>query len=234
MKMTAKHFLVKAVLALGLIVPFAARGQASSGATTFDFHGVTVSTAIENLARMTGMNYFIEPNLFTTASGTPLPEPLLTLRWENCTPADALARVLKENHLFMVTNDYTTVVHFTSTPILHRTVDVTLLGLDTNAALATIRFGSTPLDIALKYIISTMSRRIVLTAEVSGDAPPQPPDYKMIMIPMVSANWHNLTPYQVLVEICQDYDLVIVKGVAPDTLEIKPAKKIAPGKTDHP
>lgn len=41
---------------------------------------------------------------------------------------------------------------------------------------------------------------------------------------MVSASWHNLTAQQALVELCEVYGLVLVKGTAPDTVEIKPGK----------
>lgn len=221
MKTTAKHFLLKAALVLGLVLPGAAQGQSPGAIPLIEFHNVSVSTAIENLAHMTDMNYFIEPNLFTSANGNPMPEPALNLHWENYTAANALARVLKENHLFMVTNDYTTVVHFTSTPIFRRTVDTALLGRDTNAVIPYIRFTYTPLDMALKSIVPLTHRNIALDPEVSEDAPPQPPNNKIVMMPTVSVNWKNLTPYQVIVEICEAYGLVIVKGSAPNSFVIK-------------
>jgi hypothetical protein len=65
---------------------------------------------------------------------------------------------------------------------------------------------------------------IVLDPQVSGDAPPAPPDYKMVMEPLVSVSWHDLTARQVIVELCEDYDLTLAKGSSPDMVEIKPKK----------
>ena len=83
---------------------------------------------------MAGLNYIIEPKLFTAADGTAKPEPSSTLRWENYTAANALARVLQENHLAMSTNAFTTVARITGPNPAASPVDAKLLGDDTNLA----------------------------------------------------------------------------------------------------
>jgi hypothetical protein len=224
MKKTSSHFLARAMLVLGLVLPLAAQGQSDDNVPLISFQTVPITTAIENLARMAGINYFIDPKLFTAADGTTKPEPVLTLRWEHYTAANALARMLKENHLFMVTNDFTTVVLITAAKTISHTVDAKLLGSDTNGVIPIIKFSDVPLKQALTAMINHAHLPIVLDPRVTGEAPPEPPDFKMVMVPMVSARWHDLTARQVIVELCEDYDLALVKGSAPDTLVIKPKK----------
>jgi hypothetical protein len=234
MKMTAKHFFVKAALTLGLVLPFAAQGQSDENIPTINFQTVPITTAIQNLAQMANLNYIINPKLFVAADGTMKPEPALTLHWQNCTAANALARVLKENHLVMVTNAFTTVACITGTNAVANPVDAKLLGDDTNGVIPIIRFGDAPIDIVLKDIIEHDHLKVVLDPEVSGEGPPQvvypegsgapppePSDFKVTMRPTVSVNWHNLTARQVVVELCEVYGLVIVKDSSPDSVVIK-------------
>ena len=226
MKMTSSHFLVKAALAfaLGLVLPFAVQSQSADNVPLINFQTVPITTAIENLARMAGLNYIIDPKLFVAADGTTKPEPVLTLRWENYTAANALARVLKENHLVMTTNAFTTVVRITEAKTIFHPVDAKLLGSDTNGVIPIIKFSDVPLNQALTAMINHAHLPIVLDPQVSGDAPPAPPDYKMVMEPLVSVSWHDLTARQIIVELCEDYDLTLVKGSTPGTVEIKPKK----------
>jgi hypothetical protein len=224
MKTFALRFLAPAALMLSLCLPWAVRGQSADNIPVIQFRTVPITMAIENLAHLAGVNYLVDPKLFLAADGTRQPEPSLTIHWENLTAASALARVLKENHLFAVTNDFTRVVFISGKPTVTRTVDAKLLGGDTNGVISTIKFMDVPLGEALKSMINNAHMSVQLDPHVTGEAPPEPPDFKLELSPTVSVSWHDLTARQALVELCNDYGLTIVKGAAPDTLEIKPRK----------
>jgi hypothetical protein len=211
-------------LALGWILTNAAKGQAAAGVQSIHFQTVPISSAIENLSRLAGINYIIDPKLFVAADGRYMPEPVITLNWQNYTAADALARILKENQLVMSTNAFTTVVRITGTNTVAHPVDAKLLGDDTNGIIPTISFSDVPLNAALTSLIGMAHINAVLDPQLSGNAPPQPPDYKLVMMPMMSLRWHDLTARQALVEICEVYGLVLVKGPTPDSVVIKYGK----------
>ena len=221
MKMTAKPFFVKAALALGLVMPLVAQGQALTNVPGITFHDVPITIAIDNLARLASINYIIDPKLFVAADGTKQTEPILNLHWQNYAAVTALARVLAENHLVMVTNTFTTVVCITGTNAVPNPVDAELLGKDTNGIIPRIVYDDVPLNIALTTLIGQVHVNVVLDPQVSGEAPPAPPDFKLSMMPDVSVRWHNLTARQAIIEICEVYGLVIVKGSAPNSVVIK-------------
>jgi hypothetical protein len=217
MKTSSTSFLVgkPLLLALFLNLPAAANPQ------SINFQTVPITMAIENLARTEQINFIINPKLFHNADGSPKPEPSLTIQWD-CTPAEALARVIKENNLVMVTNAFTTVVRITGTNNVASSVDAKLLGTDTNGVIPVVYFADVPLGQALDSVIKQGRLPIGLDPRVSGEAPPQPPDFKMVRMPMLSIRWHDLTARQVIVEICENYDLKIVKGSSPDSFLIIP------------
>lgn len=219
--MTANPFFVIVTLALGLVLPLVAQDQAGTTVPGITFHDVPITIAIDNLARLAGLNYIIDPKLFVAADGTKKAEPILNLHWQNYAAVTALARVLKENQLVMVTNAFTTVVCITGTNAAANPIDAKLLGDDTNGVLSRIRFDDVPLNTALTTLISQGQVKAVLDPHVAGDAPPAPPDFKLTRMPEVSVGWHNLTARQGIVEICEVYGLVIVKGSAPDSVVIK-------------
>jgi len=226
MNKTFRSFLVKTALALAIIplLPFVARSQSADNVPVIDFQDVPITTAIENLARMADLNYIIDPKLFMAADGTLKPEPTLTLRWENHTAADALARVLKENHLCMTTNNFTTVVRIAGAKTTSPTVDAKLPGSDTNGVIPMIKFSDVPLGLALKSLINQAHLAIVLDPGVFGEESPQPPGYKRVRAPMVSVSWHHLTAQQAIVELCENYELSLVKDEMTGVLVIQSKK----------
>jgi hypothetical protein len=63
-----------------------------------------ISVFIENLARVAGINYLVDPRLakwwaFPDADGHTTHEPTITFRWTNLTAKEALLRLLGEHHL---------------------------------------------------------------------------------------------------------------------------------------
>ena len=150
MKMTAKHFFVIAALALGLVLPLAAQNQSDENVPSINFQTVPITMAIQNLAQQANINFIIDPKLFAAADGTMKPEPTLTRHWQNCTAANALARVLNENHLLMVTKRSPRLFASPAQTPLPARWTPELLGNDTNGVIPMIRFEDVPLDIALK------------------------------------------------------------------------------------
>lgn len=222
MKMPAKHFFIKSAFSLGLVLPLAALCQSDENVPTINFQTVPIPTAIQNLAQMANINFIIDPKLFVAADGTMKPEPSLTLHWQNYTAANALARLVAENHLLMVTNAFTTVVLITETNHVRNPVDTKLFDSDTNEPIPLIYFGDAPLDQVLTKLIKQTSFKVVLDPKLSDEAMMKPPDFKMM--PQVSVRWKNLTARQAMVQLCEVYELIIVKGSSPDTVLIKPAK----------
>jgi hypothetical protein len=218
MKISRVSICVHALLAFAaLFVPAGLHGE------SINFRAVPISMAIQNLAQMAQINYFIDPKLFHNPDGSPKSEPSLTIQWE-CTAAEAFTRVVNENNLVLTTNAFTTVVRITGTNHAGSAVDAKQLGSETNSVIPLVYFADVPLDQALKSIIQQGHLRIGLDPQVSGEAPPAPPDFKMARMPMVSVRWHNLTARQVLVELCENYDLIIVKGSSAGDLLITSTK----------
>ncbi len=215
MKILLCRWLIQAAFAFALILgqPLAAQSQSTDNIPAIEFKNIPITMAIKSLARMDGINYSMDPKMFWNRDGTSQPEPQLTLRWENYTAADALARVLKENHLVATTNTFSGVVCITTTNFVANKVEAKLLGSDTNSASSLIFFDEVPLAEAL----TSLSHQ----AHLSVGLDPQGLDNTSATI---SLRWENLTAQQALVAICEVYGLVIVKGSTPESLIIKPRK----------
>jgi type II secretory pathway component GspD/PulD (secretin) len=77
---------------------------------------VPLTDAIKNLARQAGLNYMLDPKIpygATGPDGKPIPQPLVSLRWENITPDQALAAVLNNYNLQLVEDPKTRTVRVT-------------------------------------------------------------------------------------------------------------------------
>jgi type II secretory pathway component GspD/PulD (secretin) len=81
------------------------------------FQDVPITTAIESLARLAGINYLLDPKI---AYGQPdekgliKPEPTLTIRWENVTAEQALVALLDNYGLQLVQNPKTRIYKITT------------------------------------------------------------------------------------------------------------------------
>jgi hypothetical protein len=183
---------------------------------------IPITFAIENLARQSGMNFQIAPNLFVSpnnSNGNGISEPVVDIDWTNITPKDALSRMLKENGLVLIEDKFTTVARITGTNQIANIVDASLLGKDTNNLVSEVRFQDAPLDIALENLIKDHFS-IVLDPKLSGYM--DSADNKFHSEPSVSINWENITSRQAIVALCENYDLVIVKDSPTGIIRIKP------------
>jgi hypothetical protein len=203
----------------------AASGQSDVTIPTIKFSNVPITTGIENFARMADLNFIIEPNLFTSSSS----EPVVTLEWTNITAAAALSRLLKEHNLVMVRDAFTTVTLITTTNYVANIVDASLLttanevAQTKNELVPVFRFEMAPLDVALKKLIESGHINVVLDSKVS-DYVDQTDPMKPIFhnVPSISLRWTSLTAKQAVVELCEIYNLVIVKDAVTGAVSIKP------------
>ena len=81
------------------------------------FQDVPITTAVETLARLAGINYLLDPKLGygqPDASGLIKPEPTLTIRWEHVTAEHALEALLDNYGLQIVANPKTKISKITT------------------------------------------------------------------------------------------------------------------------
>ncbi len=168
------------------------------------FNNVPITDGIKNLARLSGINYIMDPNLFSPAqnAGTNF-EPKLTLRWKNISAPSALERLLKEHGLFMVENHQTGVARFSSANLPPRNFDRDFLGGGTNAVIPMIVFSDASLGQVFVHLAETAGPQVELDPKLST------------LEAMVDVRWHNLTAKQALAAICENYNLRITKGEKP-------------------
>jgi len=80
------------------------------------FQEVPITTAIENLARQANINYLLDPKIAygqPDQNGQIKPEPTLSIRWENITAAHALAALLDNYGLQMISDSKTKIIRIT-------------------------------------------------------------------------------------------------------------------------
>ncbi|HXE43509.1 MAG TPA: hypothetical protein VN516_10820 [Candidatus Baltobacteraceae bacterium] len=195
-----------------------ANGQTDSSAP-IQMESVPLTTAIETLAGLTGTEYILNINLFTTPDGA-ITEPTVTFLWTNLTYSQALSRLLMEHGLTMVKDTATPVVIITRTNQTVNHVDASLLGSDSETNdLPPIRFQDVPLDIAFHALIQLTKAEVTLDPKLSGHVEA---NGKMYTPPAVSVRWHTVTAKQAIVTLCEVYDLAIVKDSTSGAITIKP------------
>jgi type II secretory pathway component GspD/PulD (secretin) len=77
---------------------------------------VPLTDAIKNLARQAGLNYMLDPKINygqKGPDGLPIPQPVISLRWENLTPDQALLAVLNNYNLIIVDDPRTKIARIT-------------------------------------------------------------------------------------------------------------------------
>jgi type II secretory pathway component GspD/PulD (secretin) len=77
---------------------------------------VPLTDVIKNLARQANLNYMLDPKINygqRAADGTVVPQPMVSLRWENLTPDQALGAVLNNYNLQIVDDPKTKIARIT-------------------------------------------------------------------------------------------------------------------------
>jgi hypothetical protein len=201
-----------------------ANGQSTDKIPSIEMHDIFLTDAVKIFARQAGINFIIDPKLFSNG------EPKVTIIWTNLTAKEALTGLLKEKGLVLIEDKFTTIARITSTNQIPNVVDTSLLGSETNHAasptngsILNVRFDDTPLDVALQNLIEHDHLNVILDPKVSDYVDPNDPtDHKFHNAPTVSIRWENITPRQAIVALCENYDLVIVKDSATGVIRIKP------------
>jgi hypothetical protein len=198
-----------------------ADGQSTDKIPSIEMHDIFLTDAVKIFARQSGINFIIDPKLFSNG------EPKVTIIWTNMTAMEALTGLLKEKGLVLIEDKFTTITRITNTNQVANVVDASLLGSDPNNAASppngsnlTVRFDETPLDVALKNLIEHDHINVILDPKISGYV--DPADNKFHTPPTVSIRWENITPRQAIVALCENYDLVIVKDSTTGVIRIKP------------
>jgi len=195
------------------------------------FQDVPITTGLESLARLAGINYVLDPKIgygLPDKNGQIKTEPLLSFRWDNVTAKQGFI-ALCENYDFVVVKNPTTSV-FLITAIDHSItnfVDASLLGSDTNEFIPiqivgnlifqgqacsntnAIEIQNVPLDVALAQLAKVAQIKIVLDPRLSRE-------------PAISLGWQRITPKQAIVALCDNYNLSIMKNSATGDIQIIP------------
>jgi type II secretory pathway component GspD/PulD (secretin) len=174
---------------------------AQSSVPVIQMQDVPLTMVIENLGRQAGTNFMIDPRITDDGRGnTPV-----TLRWENMTAMDALARLLKERGLFIVENPQTRVVKITVTNSPPRVFEKELLD-SSKDVIPLIQMMDVPLDAALANLAKQAKVELKLDGKLSDPSKPIGGQLS------VSLRFENLTAAQALAAICDVYDLQITKS----------------------
>jgi hypothetical protein len=189
--------------------------------------GVPITTAIENLARLSGQNYIFDPRLFGPTPNGPyrnregviISEPLLTFRWEKMTAKQVFARLLEENNLYAVKMENTPIVQISHIKQDAGIVDAALLGNDTNAVIPVIKMQSVSIGAALKQLAKSASIKAIIDPKLL-----KPADYEDVSSTIISLHWKGVTARQAIIALCENFGLDIVKGFAADIVRIEPKK----------
>jgi len=94
----------------------ATNSEASAVIPLIQFQDVSLTTAIENLARQAGLNYILDPKVTfgqPDEKGQIRPQPNINLRWENLTANQALMALLSTYNLQLVEDPRTKVSRIT-------------------------------------------------------------------------------------------------------------------------
>jgi hypothetical protein len=190
------------------------------------FVDVPITTAIENLARQEDVNYQLDPNLSELWEGPApnhIPEPSVTIRLENVTAWATLNRLLNIHNLVLAEDPVTRIGRITFSDELLPVIDTTLLDMETSSSnssasmnIPLIQFADVPLDTALENLIRQCDANIELAPELKDGS------YWQNRTPELSVRWTNVTAWQAVVALCENYDLVIIKNDATGRIQIKP------------
>jgi hypothetical protein len=174
---------------------------------------VPISTGIENLARQANINYLVDTRLakwwsFPDSDGYATHEPTLNFRWKNLGAKEALLRVLGEHHLVLAEDPLTTVTRITYTNQIVNSIDVSLLGSDTNV-IPVIQLQEVPITSCLKNLARLAGVNYILDPRIGYGSPDKQGQIKPE--PVLSLRWENVTAKQGLIAIFENYDFIIVK-----------------------
>jgi len=198
-------------LASAVVTPQIGTGQAGGGASQviplIQMEQVPLVDAIRNLARQAGINYLLNPRASSPSVGPG--SRRVNLRWTNLTAHEALCRLLSEHQLAMFTNPATSIVRisFTNQPV--RPMPASLASGDTNHVVPLITIADVPLADAIRNFARQAQVKVVFDPALPVPSPG--PASTTISECQVSVRLERITARQALMELLDNYDLVMVQ-----------------------
>ena len=187
------------------------------------FQEVPLTTALESLARLTGINYLLDPKIgygLPGKNGQIKPEPLLHVRWFGVSPRKALIALCENYDLSIIKAPSTDIFLIRAKDHqLTNFVDAGLLGSDTNKE-PTIQFEDVPITTALNSLTRLAGINYAADSQFGYGLPDKNGQIKTE--PALSFRFENATAKQAFIAICQNYDLIIVKDATTGIIRIKP------------
>jgi hypothetical protein len=208
-----------------MIVSQVATSQEANRATEtiplIEMDSVPITAAIRNLARQTGLNYILDPRLsspWVGADGKSAREPSVSVRWENMTAEQALARLLKEHGLTMVANPATSIARIAYTNQAVKPVPPSQAGDGTNAVIPLIVMDSVPLADAIKNIARQI--QLDLSLDPGLRVPSAGPVSRRVSEWDVSVRWEKVSARQALAALLDNYGLILVLDVGNSSAKV--------------
>jgi hypothetical protein len=185
---------------------------------------VPLTDAIRNLARQAGFNFILDPRVPGSgfAAGRLVPEPSITVRWENVSAQEALSALLTVHHLTIVTNPATTVARIAPADQKVKPVPASQVGSDTNAPIPLVVMDQVPLREAIRKLAGQLHLNVLFDSKLS--APAFEPDG------LISFRWENLTARQALAALLDNYGLVMEENRSTSSARITASPTTAPPK----
>lgn len=175
---------------------------------------VPLIDAVRNLARQSGLNYVLDPQVPGSefGPGRLAPQPSIKARWTNVTARAALSMLLAEHQLTMVTNPATTVMRIAPTALGVKPVPGSQVGTNTGPAIPLMVMDSVPLTEAIRKVAGAAHINVLLDAQVSAPA--------FDRQGTVSFRWERLGARQALAALLDNYGLVMSEDPTTATARI--------------
>src|SRR2546425_7703982 len=130
---------------------------------------VPLPDAIRNLARQMQLNYILDPRVpgSSFGPGRSLPKPSVSGRWTHTTAHAALASLLKDHMLMMVTNPATTIARIAPPSAGVKPVAADQVRADTNGVIPLLVMEDVPLAAAIRKLASHAHLNLTLDTRLS-------------------------------------------------------------------
>jgi len=206
-----------AALAALVTITVAAAPQ-NSAVPLIVIDNVPLPDAIRNLARQIDLNYILDPRVPGSdfGPGKSAPKPNVSGRWTNSSANEALAALLSEQKLMMVTNSATTVARIAPANMGLKPVPATQVGPNTNGVIPLLVLEDVPLSNAIKSLTSHIHLNVSIDPTLSASLDKEG---------TISFRWQKLTVRQALAALLDNYGLVMSEDPATSSAKItlKPA-----------
>jgi hypothetical protein len=202
-----------------------------SNPPNIEFQDVPITRAINNLARASGINYALDPQInfgLSDKNGMVKPEPTLTLHWANVTTKQALIAICQNYRLLfgIIPSNSIVLIRARNHPLTNF-ADASLLDSFTNATISG-EFPRLPI-IEFQYVpLTTALDNLARAADISYSSDLNIYYYgspnrtgQLKTEPLVSVRWSDVTAKEGFIALCENYDLTLVKDSA-GAIHIKP------------